>query len=349
MIPGRSPRPRGTGPSSEREGRAFFLDVADVLVVTSHGDLFKKLGDFPQTLAAWTPTDVLVLEASVANARGFYKQELTAAEAMTKSMGDKLRDAGMAADQLEAIQSMAAGMFGIVTGLDKASIALDMAGSFPRVQFGFAATPGSTLAATLTDLEKRRPTLARLVPIDAWLAVAYDMDLSGLMGGSDGLLSALSQPGVPWTAEQAKTMVGHLTTLQELSLGPSAFWVRTAGAFPLAIESVVAVSDGAAAKAAFIGFLDIIFTSTWAKARAQLADSGMPTDTLPGPDFRGFVRDAGRISRAFGVGMDLPTTPGADVLAMNLDWKRLGNGRIPASLHVAHEGGRAAHRVRARR
>ncbi|MCC6620656.1 MAG: hypothetical protein IT385_05345 [Deltaproteobacteria bacterium] len=334
MIPGAVAKGDGHWAKLDKEGRSFWLDRdGDVLLVSSHADLVKKLSDFPKALAAWTPSDVLVVEASVTNARAIFAAELAAAAQQTKQMTGVLREAGMVSSQLDAVESLVGGVFGFIQGLDRTGLALDPAGAFPRLQLSFSAVAGSPLAATITDLEARRPQLAGAIPADAWLAVAYDLDPSGLFA-AEALTASLVHGDPPWSAEEAKALVADVARLQALSTGPAAFWVRTSGAFPFALESVYAVSDPTAARGALLAIFERLFTKLWGDTRGKLAASGAPAEQLPGLDPASFVRDVGKISRAFGVTPSL--APGgegkADAIALDVDWSRMAAARIPAPI-----------------
>jgi len=328
------PKVEGHWAKLERMGRAFYLDVrGDVLLVTSHADMVKKLGDFPEALAAWTPKQALVVEASVANARVIFANELAEAQAQSKRMGEMLREAGLASAQLEAMESIAGGLFGLVADLDRAGFALDPAGDFPRVEASFGARPGSPLAATFADLAQRRPSLASAIPGDAWLALAYDIAPSDLLE-TDTIVRALTTSDKPWPKAEAEALAADLARLQPLLSGPAAMWARVSGAFPFGLEVVSAVSDPPAARGLLLAILERVFAQTWGATRQELVASGLPESQLPGLRPADFMRGVAPLARAFGATPSLVVGDAthADALTLDLDWARAGGGRLPGAI-----------------
>lgn len=314
-------------------GKTLYLDLeGDVLVLSSHPTLVKDLGGFVKELSGWTPADPLVLDGAVGNARTIFAAELAAAKAQMDGMAKQLEEAGMKAPQLAAMQAMATGIFGVIDGLDRVGVALDPRGDFPRVAISFRPVAGSKLATTIAEAGKRRPALAPLVPAEAWFAAVYDMDAKGLFD-PESLMKALASEGkLPLEEADVKAAVGLLGRLNELGTGSSAVTVSTSDSFPFALESISGVTDGAGAREALFGFLGLLFDKAWGKARAQLAQNGVPAEQLPGETFPAFVEGVARLSGPAGIKPSIVSGDGVDALALDLDWSRVGGGRLPSQL-----------------
>ncbi len=314
-------------------GKKVFIDEApgDLVIVTSHDDLAKSLGGFTTELAAWVPKDALVLESSGENLLRVYAEDL----AKAKEFVGMMTSAGGDDPQVMRMANLATGGFALVEGAARLSMALDFAGDFPRVGFGFVGQPGSPLEGIAKSLADHKIAYAGMVPADAWLALGFDVEGASLMQDAQAVVDAMTKSGagplaqIAWTDDERAQMVGLLQKAQSLSGSQNMMWLRQDGERPFVFESVSSSKDGAELQKTLFAFADLFYSKIWGQLRPMAIAQGMSEAEVPAQmAFEDFLKLASSKASPLGISMAVgkgSTKAGSQLSSFELgvDWSRL--------------------------
>jgi hypothetical protein len=315
-------------------GRGVFIDfLGDHLVATSHAPLFEALSVFATTtLLAWTPADLLVLEVSVTHVKRAFATELAMVRDFAGAMSGELTRRAAVPMQAATLRGLIDGAFDFVDHTDRFGFALAASGGRVQAALGLRGVDGSDLAATIARLgDVRLETLAAAAPT-SWLGFASHLPRELLDVDRDSLIASLVRDQA-FTPEAAGRVADRVIELAAQSTGDSTTTFGADGAFGFALSSVSGVKDGAAARGAFIGLLDLLFARGLGEARAQL---GPQDAALPVTSFTGLVDLANTLGGPMGGRLEVvdAARDGAHVSAvvLHVDWAKVPQARSEPAL-----------------
>ncbi len=315
-------------------GKTLFVDdLGTHVLVTSHGTFKTEFESFFKEVAAWNPSEPIIIDSSVENLTKIFGDELGEAK---KSLTELTGMLTQGADSSQAATLMQAADFGFafIEGTTRMAIALDPTGDFPRLGLAFAGKPESAVGKLVANANGRKVALATTIPAEAWLAIGYNIEGFGYMSNAkDSLDQLLAMPNPVFASftEADKTELGEkLNKLQELQGTESVTWIRQDGPKPFVLQGIADAKDGPALMQAFFDFGDFFFKKIWTMARPQMLKSGQvqEADAPENLDFRGFAALVSKVASAMGMSLEVKeaaTKNGGTARAVEfgIDWAKI--------------------------
>jgi hypothetical protein len=306
-------------------GIQFYLNVvAGHVAVSADAKLFSQAQTFLSEVAQnFTPADLLEVRVSATNLKRVYGTELAVGMAMLSSVkAQLLQDDSISENDRKTVALI----------WDKFSAALKIAinemeglrlvagltqGGTVNVSLAAQAKPGGEVQRVAQGLASSDLSGMTKAPQGSWLVLGYETG-DMMRDFSNSLNSTSFAPVVALlelTEVEKKKLRELIERISGLVGGLSWLSLHADGSFPMGILLSVEVSDGAAAKAAWLECLSFFYEKGFDRLREFLPPA---LQTLPSSDFPQFVKAIGEIVQPMGVQLATKTNTEGDVIVHGL-------------------------------
>jgi len=305
----------------------FVRVVGGTVQIASHADLFVELNDFlTKDLLAWTPSNLLQMEGSVENALKTYAPEIAEAKAMMPMLMEQMKEQGGNAGQMQMMATYADKALEMAQEISRIGFVLDPTSDFPRMGFSMTFKDGTDGAAFVADSANRRVKLATSIPEEAWLSFAYSYDNlrdPTSIEEIETLLATAYSEYITWKDGEVHAVAELLVKLNALTGDQQAFWLRSVGQRPFAIESVSNTPDAAAWRANVVAALDLLIEKAWSVGKTKMAQEIGPEGAAKfDGDFKSVWKELAGLAQPFGLSLSDRSDESVVGVELKIDWSK---------------------------